>query len=93
MGDLRVAVVHYHLRGGGATRVISLVQAEIERTGIQTVVISGESPADLTQWAGRNPEVVPDLCYTDSESSPPSAPDTVLTDLLDVNEPRLGEEA
>ncbi len=71
MPDLRVAVIHYHLRGGGATSVISLALRAIEPLQIRTVVVSGEPPADESGWAGKSVRVVPELGY-DLPDSPRS---------------------
>ncbi len=39
---MRIAIVHYHLRSGGVTRVIENAVAALERKGIEPVVLSGE---------------------------------------------------
>jgi hypothetical protein len=40
----RIAIVHYHLRGGGVTRVIQHAVDALRSRDIETVVISGEKP-------------------------------------------------
>lgn len=41
-----VAFVHYHLRGGGVTRVIEHAVEALKKRGIQSVVIAGEPPGE-----------------------------------------------
>lgn len=43
---IRVAVVHYHLRSGGVTRVIEHAVASLKNRGARVVVLSGEEPAE-----------------------------------------------
>ena len=40
---LRVAIVHYHLRPGGVTRVIENAAASLADGEIETVVLTGET--------------------------------------------------
>lgn len=40
---MKVAIVHYHLRRGGVTRVIEDAVASLDGHGVETVVLSGES--------------------------------------------------
>ena len=41
---LRVAIVHYHLRPGGVTRVVEHAQRALEAAGVASVVLTGEPP-------------------------------------------------
>lgn len=43
---LRVAIVHYHLRGGGVTRVIAQSVRALASSGVEVLVLTGEAPAD-----------------------------------------------
>ena len=43
---LRIAIVHYHLRPGGVTRVIEQAVAALSREPVRTVVLSGAPLAD-----------------------------------------------
>ena len=43
---MRVAILHYHLRPGGVTRVIQNALFSLSDTSVQTVVIAGEPPSD-----------------------------------------------
>ncbi len=43
--ELKVAIVHYHLRGGGVTQVIRHTAAALTARGARVVVLSGEPPA------------------------------------------------
>lgn len=57
---LRVAIVHYHLKPGGVTRVIENAVSSLEGHGVQTIVLSGEP------YAGTNLDgtrTVPGLEY------------------------------
>jgi len=47
MSDLlTVAIIHYHLRGGGVTRVIENAVKSLESHGVRAVVIVGEAPPE-----------------------------------------------
>lgn len=64
MSDLAVAMVHYHLRGGGVTRVIELALSALEAPGgARAVVLSGEAPREGTLPEGTRVAVVPQLGY------------------------------
>lgn len=58
---MRIAILHFHLRSGGVTRVIELAAEALKRRGLEVLVVSGEPPA------GRLPParvaVVPELAY------------------------------
>lgn len=41
---LRVAIVHYHLRGGGVTRVITRTVRALASSDIEVLVLTGEAP-------------------------------------------------
>ena len=57
----RIAIVHYHLRRGGVTRVIEAARDVMTARGDEVVIISGEPPlADARQSGVR---VVPALNY------------------------------
>ncbi len=43
---LRIAIVHYHLRPGGVTRVIEGAVAALSEKGIRTTVLAGEAPPE-----------------------------------------------
>ena len=57
---MRVALVHYHLQGGGVTRIVCHQQKALSQRGIATVVLTGKPPA--AQDAG-NFRVVSGLQY------------------------------
>lgn len=40
---MTAAIIHYHLRPGGVTRVIDLGQAALGRAGVEVVVLAGEA--------------------------------------------------
>ncbi len=58
---MRIAVVHYHLKPGGVTRIVESAAASLARKGVELCAISGEpyeGKADLKTG------VVPGLAYT-----------------------------
>ncbi|MCL2791030.1 MAG: glycosyltransferase [Desulfobulbus sp.] len=57
---MRVALVHYHLQGGGVTKIVCLQQKALGQRGIATVALSGKPP--VVRDAG-NVRVVPGLQY------------------------------
>ncbi len=60
-GKRRIAIVHYHLRRGGVTRVIEAARDVMTSRGDEVVILSGEPPlADALQSGVR---VVPALNY------------------------------
>ncbi len=42
--DLKIGIIHYHLRGGGVTRVIENTVKALDATSTDTVVLIGEDP-------------------------------------------------
>ncbi|WP_309381588.1 glycosyltransferase family 4 protein [Cerasicoccus frondis] len=64
---MRVAIVHYHLKPGGVTRVVENAHASLERQGVQIVALSGEPyTGDSLMATG----VVPGLSYTQANEKP-----------------------
>lgn len=65
---MKIAIVHYHLRGGGVTRVISHAAQALIDAGHQVAVITGEKPQCdgmlLPQWC-----VITEMGYASSQSS------------------------
>ena len=57
---MRIAIVHYHLRRGGVTRIIQHAVSSLMRRGIDPLVITGEPTAE--KWEGRL-KVIPSLAY------------------------------
>lgn len=66
---MRVAIVHYHLRAGGVTRVIENATRALAETDTKTVVLCGETPSADVEIHGRV-RVVPGLDYTPSAPQP-----------------------
>ena len=58
---MRVAVVHYHLKPGGVTRIVESAAAALAVQGIEVVAISGEPYLGET---GLKTATVPGLAYT-----------------------------
>lgn len=75
---MSVALVHYHLRPGGVTRVLEIQSAALTRAGRPHVILSG------TPYAGSAPlpvEVVPGLAYRDTRPDDGLQSETLLHDL------------
>lgn len=65
---IRVAILHYHLRPGGVTRVIEMAWAALQGHGVDLLVISGEPPPAETRIPPTSIQVVPELRYGVSSS-------------------------
>lgn len=65
---LRVAIVHYHLRPGGVTRVIRETVEALSTLPHRTAVIVGDVPDDATNLPELS-AVVPELDYADFAAS------------------------
>ncbi len=63
---MRVAIVHYHLRPGGVTRVIQRARTALRTAGVETIVLTGEAPGESLIDAEAI-RVVPALGYADPE--------------------------
>lgn len=63
----KVAIVHYHLRRGGVTRVIDAARDALKQKGYDVVVLSGEPPLSDTDSEGV--QVVQALNYRKTGSS------------------------
>jgi hypothetical protein len=59
---LRVAIVHYHLRPGGVTRVIEAAVAALSDKGFRTTVLAGETPNETHVQAPHH-QLVEELAY------------------------------
>jgi glycosyltransferase involved in cell wall biosynthesis len=46
---MRVAIVHYHLRRGGVTRIIQQAVSALSAHDIEAIVLTGEPPAEPTE--------------------------------------------
>ena len=84
---MRVAVVHYHLRTGGVTRVIQNALASLNSAPVDAVVIAAEP---FPQGVGEDirVHVAPGLAY-DERSSPVSA-NALRTQLEDAARDAFG---
>ncbi len=63
----KVAIVHYHLRRGGVTRVIYAARKALENRGYEVVILSGEPP--LSDANAEGVKVVQALNYRRTGSS------------------------
>jgi len=61
---MKVAIVHYHLKPGGVTRVVENTVDILQECGIDSVVICGEQPPEGA-FRHDNVRVVPGLGYDD----------------------------
>lgn len=60
---MRVAILHYHLRPGGVTRVIEMAWAALHERGLDVLVITGEPAPAGSRIPASSIQVVPELCY------------------------------
>lgn len=60
---MRVAILHYHLRPGGVTRVIEMASQALISRGFDPLVISGEAPGAGCRIESARIRVVPALRY------------------------------
>lgn len=60
---MRVAILHYHLRPGGVTRVIEMAWAALQSRGVDVLIISGEPGPAETRIPPSFIQVVPELRY------------------------------
>lgn len=84
---MRIAILHYHLRPGGVTRVIQNALAALSETGIQTIVFSGEPPSSsmhVEPYA-----IIESLGYHDL--SPQRSPEDIVKDLKSIAKQHLGD--
>jgi glycosyltransferase involved in cell wall biosynthesis len=58
---MRVAVLHYHLRAGGVTRVIEMAAQALAGQGVEVLVVAGEPAPPGTRLMSL--AVVPELAY------------------------------
>ena len=64
---MRIAILHYHLRPGGVTRVIEHAVRSAREQGMRVVVLAGE-PARGGGIPSEDIRVIPDLGYSADES-------------------------
>ena len=60
---MKIVLVHYHLRPGGVTQVVFHQAAALSEAGEEVLVLSGEAPPLVENWAGIAVAVVPGLHY------------------------------
>ena len=75
---MRVAILHYHLKPGGVTRVIENTVRELEKADIESLVFCSEQ-ADKKAYPFDNVCVVPGLAYNDDFD--PGKVDTLKSEL------------
>ncbi|NRB72948.1 MAG: glycosyltransferase family 4 protein [Verrucomicrobiales bacterium] len=59
--SLKVAIVHYHLRRGGVTRVIESAREALKGRGVELLILSGEEPRP--EAGSESVRVIPALNY------------------------------
>lgn len=84
---MRVAIVHYHLHPGGVTRVIEHAAESLRGHDVDSVILSGEPPADDHQ-PPLPVQVVDGLAYEGHR--PSSSPTQLATDLQKAARSVLG---
>jgi hypothetical protein len=62
---MRIAIVHYHLRPGGVTRVIETATRALAAAGLAPVVLVGEEPPPAWALATGGPGILPEANLQD----------------------------
>ncbi len=76
-GTMKIAIVHYHLRTGGVTRVVRHALDAPTGSDMAVAVLSGEPPADPMP-PGVRVEIVPELAYESAFAGDPRAAAEIL---------------
>lgn len=84
---MRIAIIHYHLRPGGVTKVIQNTLKALERSALQFIVFSSEAPSPTMPVP--NHAIVDALEYAQPSKTYPSAWD-VLKELQQKARTALG---
>ena len=72
---MRIAIIHYHLRPGGVTKVIQNTLKALERNALQFIVFTSEAPSPAMPVS--NYAIVDALEYVQSSKTYPSARDVL----------------
>jgi hypothetical protein len=84
---MRIAILHYHLKRGGVTRVIESSIESLEREGLECITIAGEIP-DTFKYKASSVEI-PGLRYSNAQESTPP-PEELLRAIKNASESQLG---
>jgi len=84
---MRIAIVHFHLRTGGVTRVIQHACEALTEAGHQVLVLSGERPQEPL-GDGISVAAIPGLGY--EEKRPEQTPDALAAGMLGAARSGLG---
>lgn len=84
---MRIAIIHYHLRGGGVTRVVHHILSALREGGHRAVVVTGEAPVD-PEFPTNNVVVIPALGY--HVAGRQTNMTGLVTDLTQIVEQHLG---
>ncbi len=90
MEDLRVAILHYHLRGGGVTRIIEHTFEALRDQTVKLCVITGEQPPDDFTVSNEGISVVEGLSYGDK--NPDREPQELFKEVQASAAEKLGGE-
>lgn len=60
---MRIAILHFHLRPGGVTRVIEMAHEALEAAGHEVLVVSGEPQPEVGRLPAHTVAVAPALRY------------------------------
>jgi len=74
---MKIAIVHYHLRTGGVTRVVRHAFDAPTGSDVAVAVLSGEPPAEPMP-SGARVEIVPELAYESAFAGDPRAAAEIL---------------
>lgn len=86
---MRIAIIHYHLKRGGVTRVIESTLRGFDQLSVvsKCVVLTGESPDSFSYT--QDVSIIPGLRYSNSPPATP-APRQLLSDLRKAAKAALG---
>lgn len=65
---MRIAILHYHLKPGGVTRVIENTVRALNKAGVDSLVFCSEKPT-AKAYPFENVRVIPELAYHDTFNS------------------------
>ncbi len=86
---LAIAMVHYHLRRGGVTRVIQNALAALDSDTVEAVVLTGEAPPDDSTFSAPV-QVVTGLAYDEGQTLPD--PEALRRQVEDAARAALGRD-
>ncbi|SMO49841.1 glycosyltransferase family 4 protein [Gracilimonas mengyeensis] len=84
----RVAILHYHLRGGGVTRIIEHTVEALKNKDVELCIITGEEPGDSFDVPEEIVKVVKGLSY--GNENPERDYEEMVSEVKDAAKDQLG---